>query len=175
MTVKDRLLNVFLSEEGAMSVDEEITQLRRITAGIAEAESKGAQISHHVELHRRYLELLKRDREHLLTPRQRRMIRRLFDRAGTEFDPDPMFITGISLAILFVPALVMVLVAGALPNDQRPTIYVIFGAAIAAALALGFVILMRMPTRYHRRQLEAVLELAAILPDRSGPASQTSL
>jgi len=173
MAVKDRLLDVFLSEEGVTSVDEEITQLRGM--GIDEAESKGAQTSYHVELLRRYLELLKRDREHLLDPRQRRKIRRLLDRAGAAVDPDPMFITGISLAILIVPTVVMVLVAGVLPNDQRPTIYIIFGTAIAVALALGFVILMRMPTRYHRRQLEAVLELDAILPDRSGPASQTSL
>ncbi len=66
MAVKDRLLDVFLSEEGVTSVDEEITQLRGM--GIDEAESKGAQTSYHVELLRRYLELLKRDREHLLDP-----------------------------------------------------------------------------------------------------------
>ena len=61
MTVKNRLLNVFLEEEWAMSVAEEITQLRRIADDIDEAESNGARLTHHGELHRRYLELLERE------------------------------------------------------------------------------------------------------------------
>ena len=69
-----------------MSVAEEITQLRRITDDIDEAESNGARLTHHGELHRRYLELLERDGESL-DPRQRRKIRQLFDRAGTEAGP----------------------------------------------------------------------------------------
>jgi len=68
VTVKDRLLNVFLEEEWAMSVAEEITQLRRITDDIDEAESNGARLTHHGELHRRYLELLERDGESLDPP-----------------------------------------------------------------------------------------------------------
>jgi len=179
VTVKDRLLNVFLEEEWVMSVAEEITYVRRITDDIDEAESNGVRLTYHGELHRRYLELLERDGESL-DPRQRRKIRQLFDRAGTEWDPDIMAtfanlgIFVASVSAFLVIAFVGVLLGGLSPYDQRATIFIIVVVALAVAVGTFFAISLRMRPRFHRRQLEAVLELEAILPDRSGPGSGTA-